>query len=102
MAGNWNETETDGVTAQHPLVKDEAAARIRLHKVGLLTSASVYIDFIRTDTTSSRRPGATQLRTEATDRALIPDDGFSGRSMTVALDALEIGVVAYDRSLEPQ
>ena len=41
--------QDDGVTAQHPLVKDEAAARIRLQKLGLLISASVYIDFIRSN-----------------------------------------------------
>jgi hypothetical protein len=39
----------DGVTAQHPLVKDETAARIRLHELGLLTSASVYIEFFRSN-----------------------------------------------------
>ena len=41
------EREQDGsVTAQHPLVKDETAARIRLHNLELLISASVYIDFV--------------------------------------------------------
>ena len=40
----------DCVTAQHPLVKDEASARIRLQELRLLTSASVYIEFIRSNT----------------------------------------------------
>jgi hypothetical protein len=35
------------VTAEHPLVKDEATARIRLQDLGLLTSAALYIEFIR-------------------------------------------------------
>ena len=39
----------DGVTAQHPLVKDETAARIRLQELGLLTSAAVYIEFLRSN-----------------------------------------------------
>jgi len=42
------EREQDGsVTAQHPLVKDETAARIRLQELGLLTSASIQIEFVR-------------------------------------------------------
>jgi hypothetical protein len=35
------------VTAEHPLVKDEATARTRLQDLGLLTSAALYIEFIR-------------------------------------------------------
>ena len=35
------------VTAEHPLVKDEATARIRLQELGLLTSGALYIEFIR-------------------------------------------------------
>ena len=35
------------VTAEHPLVKDETTARIRLQDLGLLTSAALYIEFIR-------------------------------------------------------
>ena len=35
------------VTAEHPLVKDEATARIRLQDLGLLTSASIQIEFVR-------------------------------------------------------
>ena len=38
------------VTAEHPLVKDEASARIRLQDLGLLTSAALYIEFIRSKT----------------------------------------------------
>ena len=38
------------VTAEHPLVKDEATARIRLQDLGLLTSAALYIEFIRSKT----------------------------------------------------
>jgi len=41
----------DSVTARHPFVKDETAARIRLQELGLLTSASVYIEFIKSKRT---------------------------------------------------
>ena len=48
-ADGWQlERERDDcISAQHPLVKDEITARIRLQDLGLLTSASVYIQFIR-------------------------------------------------------
>jgi hypothetical protein len=36
------------VVASHPFVPDEAAARARLHQLGLLTSGSLRIDFCRT------------------------------------------------------
>ena len=39
--------QNDGFTAHHPLVKDETAARIRLQELGLLTSASIQIEFVR-------------------------------------------------------
>jgi len=35
------------VTAEHPPVKDEPTARIRLQDLGLLTSAALYIEFMR-------------------------------------------------------
>jgi hypothetical protein len=35
------------VSARHPLVSDEGAARSRLHGLGLLTSGSVRIEFCR-------------------------------------------------------
>jgi hypothetical protein len=35
------------VTAEHPLANDETTARIRLQDLGLLTSAALYIEFIR-------------------------------------------------------
>jgi len=37
----------DFLTAQHPLVQDETAARNRLQELGLLTTASVGIEFVR-------------------------------------------------------
>jgi hypothetical protein len=37
----------DFLTAQHPLVQDEAAARNRLQELGLLTARSVGIEFVR-------------------------------------------------------
>jgi hypothetical protein len=37
----------DSVTARHPLVRDELAARNRLQDLGLLTTSSVAIEFIR-------------------------------------------------------
>src|SRR6516164_4026188 len=39
----------DSVIAKHPLVKDETTARIRLQELGLLTSSSVHIEFIRSN-----------------------------------------------------
>jgi len=48
-ADGWRlERESDDeVTAHHPLVRDEPAARIRLQELGLLTSASLRIEFGR-------------------------------------------------------
>jgi hypothetical protein len=43
---------TDTVLAEHPSVDDEAAARSRLHRLGLLTSGRLRINFLPT----SRRP----------------------------------------------
>jgi hypothetical protein len=37
----------DSLIALHPLVTDEAAARNRLLDLGLLTSGSVYVEFLR-------------------------------------------------------
>jgi hypothetical protein len=35
----------DSLTARHPLVHDETAARNRLHYLGLLTTGSAHIEF---------------------------------------------------------
>jgi hypothetical protein len=37
--------QDDSFTARHPLVRDESAARNRLHDLGLLTTGSVAIEF---------------------------------------------------------
>ena len=37
----------DSVTARHPLVEDESSARNRLQELGLLTTSSVAIEFIK-------------------------------------------------------
>jgi hypothetical protein len=52
----WHlERQADGsVTAGHPLVCDEAAARNRLYVLGLLTSAAASIEFIRRERPQSR------------------------------------------------
>jgi hypothetical protein len=43
----------DELDATHPQVSDEDAARIRLHRLGLLTSPSVRIDFFPRGTEAS-------------------------------------------------
>jgi hypothetical protein len=45
----------DSVTARHPLVVDETAARNRLQDLGLLTTASLAIHFIPTGRASIGR-----------------------------------------------
>jgi hypothetical protein len=37
----------NSVWAMHPQVRDESAARLRLHNVGLLTACSVSIEFVK-------------------------------------------------------
>jgi hypothetical protein len=37
--------KAESLSAQHPEVPDEKAARCRLHRLGLLTSPSLFINF---------------------------------------------------------
>jgi hypothetical protein len=45
--GWWVEEDGDYLTASHPDVADQPAARNRLHQMGLLTSSRVRIEFGR-------------------------------------------------------
>jgi hypothetical protein len=52
--------KNDEVDATHPQVADEDAARIRLHRLGLLTSRALRIEFRRGKSptfTDRKRPG---------------------------------------------